>query len=133
MYRRPVNRSRHRRLHCLGVLALAVLLLVQSVVATLPNLGAAANSVTAAASTENATMPCEHGDCCDEEAPPGTPCDEMASCASSDCALRAIGSLPALAWEPMPLQAAAGQLPVDASRWLLTRHDTPLLRPPISA
>ena len=28
---------------------------------------------------------------------------------------------------------AATMLPADAPRWLLTRHDAPLLRPPIPA
>lgn len=133
MYRLIVNRSRHRRLYHLGVFALAVLLLVQSVVATLPNLGAGADPVANRVSTDNAAMPCEHGDCCDEDAPPSTPCDEMATCASSDCALRAIASLPTLALVTVPMQVSMGQLPADAPQWLLTRHDTPLLRPPISA
>ena len=110
-----------------------MLLLVQSVVATLPNADAAADPTAAVSSTESAAMPCEHGDCCDEEAPPRTPCDDMTSCASSDCALRAIASLPAMTWLTVPMQAARGQPPVNAAQWLLTRHDSALLRPPISA
>ena len=117
----------------MGILALVMLLLVQSVVATLPSLGPRADPAMNTASTEQATMPCEHGDCCDENAPPSTSCDEMTTCASSDCALRVIASLPALSLVTVPMQVSMGQLPADAPQWLLTRHDTPLLRPPISA
>lgn len=110
-----------------------MLLLVQSVVATLPNLGTGADPVATVTSTEHAAVPCDHGDCCDEDAPPLTPCDEMTSCATSDCALRAIASLPAMALVSLAAPPPSDALPPDAPRWLLTRHDTPLLRPPISA
>lgn len=110
-----------------------MLLLVQSVVATLPNLGGNADLLTEMASAVDAAMPCEHGDCCEEDAPPTTPCEEMTTCASSDCALRAFAGLPAPALVSFAAPLLGDPLPPDATRWLLTRHDTPLLRPPISA
>lgn len=106
-----------------------MLLFVQSIVAVMP----AQSLETATAVAEVPAMPCEHGDCCDEDAPPSTPCDDMKSCASSDCALRAIASLPAFALVSLAAPPMSDPLPPDATRWLLTRHDAPLLRPPISA
>lgn len=127
-----MNFRTRQRWHTARIVAVAMLLLVQSAVATLPNPGARSNPTAPVTSTGHATMPCEHGDCCDEEAPPGTPCDQMTSCTSGDCALRVIANLPAPTLVASPTQESTGRLPADAPQWLLTRHDTPLLRPPIS-
>lgn len=113
-----------------------MLLLVQSMVALLPlpeaTIGMAmADSASAAA--PHTEMPCDHGDCCDVDAPEGSTCGDSASCAAGDCSLRAMASVPPQALMAATTLPAATILPADAPRWLLTRHDTPLLRPPIPA
>ena len=112
----------------------AILLLVQLMVALLPlpdaTMAMADGATTAA---PHAEMPCDHGDCCDEDAPEGSSCGDSASCAAGDCSLRAVASLPPQVLMAATTLPAATILPADAPRWLLTRHDTPLLRPPIPA
>lgn len=129
-----MNQSTRHRWQSIGIVVLAMLLLVQSVAATFLT-DDFAQGVPALA-TEKATMPCENGgdgDCCDDDVPTDTPCREMTDCGSGDCYLRSLVSLPPLSlFEPLTVLPAAS-LPADARTWLLTRHDAPLMRPPISA
>lgn len=131
--RQDLKLRTRRRWQSLGIAVLAMLVFVQSVMAVLPNQGLDSRRAAAEMAMDGASMPCDHGngDCCDEDAPLA-PCEQMTSCAGGDCAMRVV-VLPMPVPALVAAQPEARLLPADSPHWLLTRHDSPLLRPPISA
>jgi hypothetical protein len=121
-----------RRCSTFGIAILAILLFVQSVAASYAGNGLPMDHVSMAMASSD--VPCDHdgdGSCCDGDNPVGMACDEMPDCNTLDCGLRTITYIPAIALTNLPHLSLSISVPPDIGDWLLSVHDTPILRPPI--
>jgi hypothetical protein len=128
---------RRRQSPIAHLLLVAVLLVQSAATAAMPlrmalqAVQATAMATAADASREAQAMPADMA-CCDGHDPMPAPASATAQC-SCDCSLLTSIQLPSapLPRDDIPLPAI--RLPADVAAWALTRHESPPLRPPISA